>query len=40
MERSAIGIVDNWDVGDVGGDVQDCVGRWDNREGVSEVIEE
>jgi hypothetical protein len=40
VERSAIGIVDNWDVGDVGGDVQDCVGRWDSREGVSEEIEE
>ena len=39
MERLAIGTVDGSNVGDVGGDVHDCVGRWDNREGVSEVIE-
>jgi len=42
VARFAIGIVigpvgANW--GDVGGDVQDCVGRWEKWEGVSDVID-
>ena len=27
------------DIGDVGGDVHDCVGLWDSRDGVREVID-
>ena len=39
MERLTIGIVGGGNVGDIGGDVHDCVGRWETRDGAREEIE-
>jgi hypothetical protein len=39
VDRFTIGIVVGSNVGDVGWDIHDCVGRCDRREGASDAIE-
>lgn len=42
MDRFAIGMVVGTmrgNCGDVGGEVHDCVGRWENWEGVRDAID-